>query len=340
MNRKKKKPKSSSPLMSNSISMRRAAFRYYNEEMEEVTEKFKQKNQSADNTKFHLFQSLDNKTRVIDNIFKLAYFYDTNFTGNKDFMHIPNIKQITSNYAKYPTVLASQKDMFGNEEIVGVTTVKMERNKSLKDNPFFPTVNEDVLSITGVLTKQNITDNYGKRISGIGKELFKAAIKGAYELNKDKKIRLICEVDCRNKNSLRSVTKATEELIEEGINAQIFITGYYEIINQENNLIEAPTFLIEIDLNGEKEIDKNLYKKFSYSDCDSTDLFSSLTNVIKLNTEELQTIITKNGDNKVYYHMVKPISTLNVELDVGTTSQGNERVPVTKPIELEYASVQ
>ena len=38
--------------------------------------------------------------------------------------------------------------------------------------------------------------------------------------------------------------------------------------------------------------------------------------------------------------MVKPISTLNVELDVGTTSQGNERIPVTRPIELEYASVQ
>ena len=340
MSKKKKKPKSSSPLISNSISMRRAAFRYYNEEMEEVTEKFKQKNQSAENTKFYLFQSLDNKTRVIDNIFKLAYFYDTNFTGNKDFMHIPNIKQITINYTKYPIVLASQKDMFGNEEIVGVTTIKMERNKSLKDNPYFPTMNEDILSITGVLTKQNILDNYGKRISGVGKELFKSAIKGAYELNKDRKVRLICEVDCRNKNSLKSVTKATEELINEGINAQIFITGYYEIINQENNLTEAPTFLIEIDLNGEKDIDKNLYKKFSYSDCDSTDLFSGLTNVIKKNTDELQTIITKCGENKVFYHAIKPISTLNVELDVGTTSQGNERIPVSQPIELEYASVQ
>ena len=134
MNRKKKKPKSSSPLMSNSVSMRRAAFRYYNEEMEDITEKFKQRNQNADNTKFHLFQSINSKTKVLDNIFKLAYFYDTNFTGNRDFMHIPNIKQITQNYAKYPTVLATQKDLFGNEEIVGVTTVKMENNKSLKDN--------------------------------------------------------------------------------------------------------------------------------------------------------------------------------------------------------------
>ena len=100
MNKKKKKPKSSSHLSSLNVSMRKAAFRYYNEEMEEITEKFKQKNQNADNTKFYLFQSLGSKSKVIDNIFKLAYFYDTNFTGNKDFMHIPNIKQITQNFGK------------------------------------------------------------------------------------------------------------------------------------------------------------------------------------------------------------------------------------------------
>ena len=257
MNKKKKKPKSSSPLKNNVVSMRKAAFNYYNQEMEEITEKFKQKNEHADNTNFSLFQSMDSKTKVLDNIFKLAYFYDTNFTGNRDFMHIPNIKQITQNFAKYPIVLATQKDMFGNDEIVGVTTIKMEKNKSLKDNPFFPSKNEDIFSITGVLTKQNITDNFGKRITGVGRALFKSAIKGAYELNKSKKIRLICEVDCRNRNSLRAVTKATEELIEEGINAQIFITGYYEIINRENNLTEAPTFLLEIDLDGEKEINND-----------------------------------------------------------------------------------
>ena len=339
MNKKKKKPKSSSHLSSSNVSMRKAAFRYYNEEMEEITEKFKQKNQNADNTKFYLFQSLGSKSKVIDNIFKLAYFYDTNFTGNKDFMHIPNIKQITQNFAKYPIVLAVQKDIFGNEEIVGVTTVKMEKNKSLKDNPFFPTKDEDVLSITGVLTKQNITDNYGKRISGVGRELFKTAIKGAYELNKAKKLRLVCEVDCRNKNSLRSVTKATEELIEEGIDAQIFITGYYEIINKENNLTEAPTFIVEIDLNGEKELNKDLFKKFSYSDCNSAELFSGLTNVIKENTKEIGSFITRKGDNKVLYHAIEPICTMNVELDVGTSSQGNERIPVTKPVELEFVHV-
>lgn len=334
MNKKKKKPKSSSPLMSLNASMRKTAFKYYNEEMEDITEKFKQKNQNADNTRFHLFQSINSKTKVLDNIFKLAYFYDTNFTGNRDFMHIPNIKQITQNYAKYPIVLATQNDLFGNEEIVGVTTVKMENNKSLKDNPFFPTKGEDVLSITGVLTKQNITDSVGNRLCGVGRELFKSAIKGAYEINKSRKVRLVCEVDCRNKNSLRAVAKATEELIEEGLNAQIFITGYYEIKNRENNLTEAPTFLIEIDLNGERKIN-DLYKKFSYSECESTELFSGLTNVIKENTNEIKTFVTKKGENKVYYHAIEPINALKVELDVGTTSQGNERIPVTKPIELE-----
>lgn len=330
MNKKKKKPRPRTHL-----ELKRDAFRYYNEEMEEITEKFKQRNQNAENTRFYLFQSISSKSKVLDNIFKLAYFYDTNFTGNRDFMHIPNIKQITQNYTKYPIVLATQKDAFGSEEIIGVTTVKMEKNRSLKDNPFFPTKDEDVLSITGVLTKQNITDAFGNRISGVGKELFKSAIKGAYEINKDKKVRLVCEVDCRNKNSLRSVTRAAEELIEEGINAQIFITGYYEIINKENNLTEAPTFLIEIDLNGDKKLEENVYKKFSYSNCDSAELFSSLTNVIKQNTKEIGNFITFKGDNKISYHSIEPINTMNVELEVGTSTLGNERVPVTKNIELE-----
>ena len=66
----------------------------------------------------------------------------------------------------------------------------------------------------------NAVDKNGNKIRGLGRELFKSAIKGAYELNKDKKVRLICEVDCRNTNSLYSVCKAVKELQEENINLQ------------------------------------------------------------------------------------------------------------------------
>ena len=58
------------------------------------------------------------------------------------------------------------KDEYGNDEILGTTTVKFESNKNFTDNPYFPTKDEDILSITGVLTKMNATDKNGNKSSG------------------------------------------------------------------------------------------------------------------------------------------------------------------------------
>ena len=138
-------------------------FKTYIKEMEEKTEKFTKTNEPSIN--FHLFQTIRNKDLVRDSIFNLANFYDTNFTGNKDFMHIPNISNILDNILRYPIMLSTQKDMYGNDEILGTTTVKIENNKELSDNPYFPTVNEDVLSITGILTKADAVDKNGNKIA-------------------------------------------------------------------------------------------------------------------------------------------------------------------------------
>ena len=50
-------------------------------------------------------------------LFGLAYFYDTNFTGNRDFIHIPNISTITDNAVHYPMIIATKKDELGNDAI-------------------------------------------------------------------------------------------------------------------------------------------------------------------------------------------------------------------------------
>lgn len=310
-------------------------FKTYIKEMEEKTEKFT--NSEKPSIDFHLFQEMRNKNLVRDSIFNLAYFYDSNFTGNKDFMHVPNISNILDNILRYPIMLSTQKDEYGNDEILGTTTVKMENNKSISDNPYFPTENEDVLSITGILTKSNAVDKKGNKIRGLGRELFKSAIKGAYSINKESKIRLVCEVDCRNKNSLYSVAKAVKELQEENMNIQMFLTGYYEIYNSNKSLSEAPTFVLEIDLNNEKELNNNNFN-FDYTNCQSTNLYSNLSKVICANTKECRKYMNIINDKRVIYHSVKPINALNITLDVGMTAEGNERVPVLNTIQLEPAN--
>ena len=322
-----KKKKKARPRSNNQEGevVKQEIFKYYIKEMEEKTRKVNKENSL--NTNFHLFQTIKNKDVARDTIFNLTYFYDNNFTGNKDFMHIPNISNVLDNVVNYPIMLVSQKDEYGNDEILGTTTVKYENNKSITDNPYFPTKGEDILSITGVLTKMNAIDKNGNKIKGLGRELFKSAIKGAYNINKDKELRLICEVDCRNTNSLYSVCKAVKELQDEGVNIQIFLNGYYEIKNKERNLLEAPTFILEIDLNGNKQVNNDSLS-LDYQNIDSTNLFTNLSKVICENTKENKRIVTNTTNKKVIFHSLEPINAQNITLNVGTTADGNNREPV------------
>ena len=322
--KKKKKARPRSCEQDNEV-VKQKIFKYYIKEMEEKTKKENKENSLG--TKFHLFQTIKSKEKIRDSIFNLTYFYDNNFTGNKDFMHIPNISNVLDNIVNYPIMLVSKKDEYGNDEILGTTTVKYENNKTLSDNPYFPTKGEDILSITGVLTKMNATDKNGNKVKGLGRELFKSSVKGAYNINKDKSIRLICEVDCRNTNSLYSVCKAVKELQDEGLNVQIFLTGFYEIKNKEKNLLEAPTFILEIDLNGDKQLNNDILN-LDYQNIDSTNLFTNLSKVICENTKENKKIITALENKKVIYHNLEPINAQSITLNVGTTADGNNREPV------------
>ncbi len=320
-----RKKKSSRHRLDNNSSKgegpKQVIFNHYITEMEEKSKQYKGCNKNVD---FYLLQTIKNKDKVRDMIFNLAYFYDYNFIGNKDFMHIPNIADILNNCLKYPIMLATKKDMYGNDEIIGATTVKRENNYSSKQNPFFPTCDEEVLTITGVLAKLYHEDE--EKIHGIGKDLFKSAIKGAYEINKQHKIRLITEIDCRNNNSFNAVSKAVKELKAEGININLFISGFYEIVNRENNLTEAPTFILEIDLSGEKNL-RNNFVEFNYERCKSDLLYTDISKVIKNNTTEVKKFINRQNENIVSYYKIKPINALNVTIEAGTTAEGNNRTP-------------
>ena len=202
---------------------------------------------------------------------------------------------------------------------------KIENNLKKSDNPFFPTSNENVMFITGVLAKQNIFDVYGNKVKGIGKQLYRSAIKGAYELNKENKIRLACEIDCRNKNSFDALCKTVKSLQEDELNVGLKLVGYYEIMNKNIELKEAPTFLFEIDF--QNKGDESSEKVFSYVDLDTDNLFKKLSHIIKRNTYEKRSYLNMYEHDFVVYHEIKPINALNMSIEPGSTAVGNERTP-------------
>lgn len=321
-----KKKKKSKPRIQ--MSLEETVFKKYFKEMEELKEK--------SNIKFNLFQSLPEKD-FLNGILKLTYFYDQNFIGNKDFMHVPDVSQIYQNVTRYPVIVATQKNEFGENDIIGATTIKIENNLKKSDNPFFPTSNENVMFITGVLAKQNIFDLYGNKIKGIGKQLYKSAIKGAYEINKENRIRLVCEIDCRNNNSFDALCKTVRLLQDDGLNVGLRLIGYYEIMEKNIELKEAPTFLFEIDFQNKCDESSKIF--FSYIDFDKVNLFRQLSNVIRKNTYEKRSYLNMYEHNFVVYHEIKPINALNMIIEPGNTALGNERTPRFGKVQVESMNI-
>lgn len=321
-----KKKKKEKPRIQKSLE--ETVFSKYFKEMEELKER--------SNIKFNLFQSLP-KENFFNNILKLTYFYDQNFIGNKDFMHIPNVSQVYQNVIRYPVILATRRNEFGENEIIGATTMKMENNLKKSDNPFFPTSNENVIFITGVLAKQNVFDMCGTRIKGIGKQLYKSAIKGAYEINKNSKIRLVCEIDCRNKHSFDALCKTVKILQDEGFNIGVNFIGYYEVINKNIDLVEAPTFIFEVDFQNKVEEKSKII--FSYINSSNVDIFKELSYVIKRNTSEKCSYLNMYEQNFVVYHEIKPINAIDIVIEPGNTADGNKRIPACKRVCMETMNI-
>ena len=191
--------------------------------------------------------------------------------------------------------------------------------------------------ITGVLAKQNIFDVYGNKVKGIGKQLYRSAIKGAYELNKENKIRLACEIDCRNKNSFDALCKTVKSLQEDELNVGLKLVGYYEIMNKNIELKEAPTFLFEIDF--QNKGDESSEKVFSYVDLDTDNLFKKLSHIIKRNTYEKRSYLNMYEHDFVVYHEIKPVNALNMSIEPGSTAVGNERTPRFGKVQVESMNI-
>mgnify|MGYP005608093593 CR=1 FL=1 len=59
-----------------------------------------------------------------------------------------------------------------------------------------------------------------------------------------------------------------------------------------------------------------------------------LSDVIKSSTNEIKSFIHPKDDKTVMYHQIKPVNALAVNLDVGSSAEGNLRVPELKALQL------
>lgn len=299
------------------------AFFTYTKVLQEMSNSNLKNNKFPGDVKFSLLQTYRNKKKML---FNLSKFYNNNFTGNRDFIHIPGLQEVMSN-CKFPILIATRKSETGKEEIIGTTTIKFERNLKKNENPYFPTKNEYVISINGILSKLYLNNPCGSRIRGIGKELFKIAIMGAYQISRQREIRLMCKVDCRNYRSMNAISDAVNELKQEGINAQVYINGYYELRGLNKKLMEAPTFTVEVSFDGKCKL-KNNDIDFSFINCEPDRLYEDVKLAVETKTVDRVVYTNRYNDRKIVYHEIEPIDLITMGLESGNSADGNSRTTV------------
>lgn len=273
------------------------------------------------------FSELSKKWNSVHNI---ANFYNHNWLGNVDFMHIPDFEQTLRNCQNYPIIIAREK---GTDTILGISTIKYDENSEQNIDPYFPEPDTKYFSVTGILVKKN------NPYKGIGKKIYEIAIRGAYNYEKSYPgTKMTCVIDCRNKQSLRALASAinnieTNNYIGEGKELPAHILGYYELRGKENDdLLEAPTLVMEIDLRGKSKSKDESTDVLEYTRNDGEELFNSLLAILKDNFSKYginEPIIEEDTDcGMVYFYSLQEKERCkieNVEIKPHDTAEGNDR---------------
>lgn len=263
---------------------------------------------------------------------QIADFYNNNWLGNKDFMHIPNFSQVMSNYMKYPIIIAREE---GKDEILAISTIKYDENNPDEIDPYFPDPEAKYFSITGILVKK------GTPHKGMGKKIYEIALRGAHEYNKIYPgTRIMCVIDCRNSQSLRALSTAVETINENGLVGEgqelpANIVGYYELVDTETGALEeAPTLVLEVGLDSQnKGTATKQDKTLEYSKPESGSLFEALTEELKgkLKKYGIQPPIKHEdvGTGTVrYYSLADECSLEKTKIVSNGTEKGNDRTPI------------
>ena len=277
---------------------------------------------------------LSDLSEKFGNVYDIANFYNINWQGNKDFMHIPDFGQTLSNCMRYPIIIARRKN---SDEILGISTIKYDENSNGVIDPYFPEEDAKYFSITGILTKKE------NPYRGIGKKIYEIAIRGVHNFEKYYPgTRIMCVIDCRNRQSLRALASAVNTIKENGFAGEgkelpASMVGYYELRDKENdNLLEAPTLVLEVGLTGKNigNVEANgSLQNLSYRR-DDDGLFKGLLRTLKDNLKNNKIreprVIEDEDCGMVYYYSIDDSENCkinNIQIESNGTEQGNDRVP-------------
>lgn len=282
--------------------------------------------------KYEILQLSDLNSNKFHAAYLVSKFYNENFYGNADFMHIPNFMQSMESFLSYPIIIAREE---GKKQILGISILKYFESDN-KIDPYFPFENVKYFSVTGILTN---VENKNMGFYGIGKKIYAILLKAVLEYKKIyNDIRFMCVIDCRNNNSIEALRCATNNLNSQFIIPRVdsVIVGYYKVEDQiTNDLIEAPTFVVEMKMDN---IDIKSKEKIilKYDGCikEKSKSYLYMKRTIDKNfISDKKNSPIKNidpGCGLVTYYPLLDSSLDNLIINSNGTELGNDRIPVTK----------
>ena len=212
--------------------------------------------------------NVPNNAPKVDLVRQAAQLYDE-YQGKEAYIHIPDVQQMLYNMRHYPVLGAFDKE---SGELEGVVTIKYHENNSVETtDPYYPKEGVKFFSITGVIVRQreNIVNK------GLGSSLYSASILGIQKYkshNPQENIDLNVVIDCTNLPSLYALANGNEKIYKNGYlgenqRLEAVLDAIYTVRDEENHLVEAPTYVIKIPLNPEtvSENEKRLETIFSYN---------------------------------------------------------------------------
>jgi len=272
--------------------------------------------------------------------FNILEFYNENWTGNIDFMHIPDYAKVIDNVKNYPIIIAYDKT---NRNLLGISTLQYKEASGDFIDPYFPEKGASYFSMTGILTNKR-NKLYGYK--GIGNKIYEIELMGALKFKQEfKDTRIMCVIDCRNKHSIFALEKAARnlsqkfDLAEKNLEFPAGIVAYYTITNSLNQLLEAPTLVMEVGLKPVPIIAK---KEKTIEYINTKNINESLLATIKQEFKpdlkykpvynidyELDGAIVKYTRLDAFQNQLKDFSVINTN----NTELGNDRIPLN-PMDL------
>lgn len=237
---------------------------------EVITEEYKKQSQN-DRLQFGVLQFFRSKTANTDIVRQAAQLYDE-YEGNEEYIHIPDIHQMLYNLQHYPVLGTWDRE---TGELEGIVTIKYHENFSKEDiDPYYPKEGAKFFSITGVIVKQR-----EKMLNkGIGTNLYAASILGVQKYatsHREENIDINVVIDCTNLPSLYALMKGNEKLRKIGalgnkMELDATLDAIYTVRDEENHLVEAPTYVIKIPV-----VPKNIELNNQNNNSESTFSFSN-----------------------------------------------------------------